>query len=353
MTPLERAQAYARGDLVDRVPTTLSAGETIPPLYGIPICDYYFSADLMVEVETRMAEDFQADNMGVGLGLRTVIEALGTKLTYLPDAVAIISEPVLADIHDVDCLDVVDASRDGRLPIIAESFERLQDRFGKVRTFGSGLAGPFTTAAGLCGTEVLLKAMIRDKEAAHKVLQFACDCVVACSRDLHKRLGIGFMLSEPMGARDLIGKRQFEEFFLPYLRQAVARMNEFQGKTSLHICGHTFDRWDDIMDSGICSFWIDDCESMGELKRRYGERVAVVGNLPPVDVLKDGTPDAISEGVRRCIADAADNPCGYTLSPGCTTPAATPRENIIAYMNAAATWGAGARKGCLPEGLSR
>ena len=36
MTPKERALAYARGEEVDRIPTSLSASETAPPLYGIP-----------------------------------------------------------------------------------------------------------------------------------------------------------------------------------------------------------------------------------------------------------------------------------------------------------------------------
>lgn len=69
MTPKERKIAYARGEEVDRIPTSLSAGETAPPLYGISIRDYYFSADAMVEVESRLAEDFQADNKyGDGTG---------------------------------------------------------------------------------------------------------------------------------------------------------------------------------------------------------------------------------------------------------------------------------------------
>lgn len=42
MTPKERKIAYARGEEVDRIPTSLSAGETAPPLYGISIRDYYF-----------------------------------------------------------------------------------------------------------------------------------------------------------------------------------------------------------------------------------------------------------------------------------------------------------------------
>lgn len=72
MTPRERLLAYARGEEVNRIPTSLSAGETAPPLYGYDISEYYFSADAMVAVETGLAKDFGADNMGMGLGLRTL-----------------------------------------------------------------------------------------------------------------------------------------------------------------------------------------------------------------------------------------------------------------------------------------
>ena len=36
MTPKERKIAYARGEEVDRIPTSLSAGETAPPYMGFP-----------------------------------------------------------------------------------------------------------------------------------------------------------------------------------------------------------------------------------------------------------------------------------------------------------------------------
>ena len=80
MTPRERLTAYAAGQEVDRIPTVLTAAETSPIRYGIQNKDYYFSADLMVEVESKIAEDFGADNMGVNVGLRGVVEALGVSV---------------------------------------------------------------------------------------------------------------------------------------------------------------------------------------------------------------------------------------------------------------------------------
>ena len=137
MTPKERKIAYARGEEVDRIPTSLSAGETAPPLYGISI---------------RLAEDFQADNMGMGLGLRTLVEALGTKLEYPEHSVSYIEKPALETFDDLDHMELINVEKDGRFPIIIEAFERLQEKYGKERGIGSGLAGPFTTAASLIGT---------------------------------------------------------------------------------------------------------------------------------------------------------------------------------------------------------
>lgn len=351
MTPKERAVAYAAGEEVDRIPTNLSAGETAPPLYGYRIRDWYFSADIMVDVESHLAEDFGADNMGVGLGLRALVEALGTRLTYPDYGVSYVREPKFSSFGEVEGAELVDIDKDGRLPLIVESFERLMDAYGDVRTLGSGLAGPITTAGQLIDTEVFLRGMIKDRDGVHKLMQYATDNVVKCAHDLHERLGIGLALSEPMASRDLLNRRQFQEFYKPYLDQVVRRMNEFQGSTTIHICGHTRDRWDQVIGSGVSGFWGDNMEDLAELKEAYGDRVAITGNVPPVDVLLNGTVDDIDASVRSCIAKTADSPCGFTLCPGCTTPVGTSREHLVAFMNAAATYGRGARRGHMARGI--
>ena len=87
------------------------------------------------------------------------------------------------------------------------------------------------------------------------------------------------------------------------------------------------------------------------MKEAYGDKISISGNVIPVDVLRNGTIEEIAANVKRCITEAADNPCGYNLCPGCTTPVGTSKENMIAFMNAAAIYGRGARKGEIPKGL--
>lgn len=353
MTPKQRMTAYARGEEVDRIPTTLSAGETgCLELLGIPICDYYFSADIMVQIESFLADNTGADNLGMGLGLRTLPEALGSKMAYPRESVSYVEEPGLASLDEVQGRDIVDVHKDGRFPIIIEAFKRLIDKYGDVRSIGSGLAGPLTTATNLYGTERFLKATRKDPEGVHRLLRYTTECVIACCRDLNEMFGMGFALSEPIASKDLLSKKQFNEFFIPYLKECVERMSQFQGAVSLHICGHTSDRWQEVVDCGISGFWVDDRESLQDLKQLHGDAIAISGNVPPVEVLRNGTHDEIADSVRSCIAQAADNPRGFTLCPGCTTPAGTSLDNMVAFMNAAGRYGAGARKGAMPRGIS-
>jgi len=304
-----------------------------------------------VEVETRLAEDFGIDNMGMGLGLRTLPEALGCKLKYSQNNVSYIEKPAIESYGELEGRALPDITKDGRLPILVEAFDRLADRFHEEKIISTGMAGPFTTAVSLVGTERFLRDSVRKKDEIRKLLRYSTDCVISCARDLHERLGISISLSEPMASGNIISKKQFQDLVLPYLSETVEAMNRFLGGTGIHICGKTKDRWDAIVESGISSFSLDNCENMEELKDAYGTRIGISGNVEPVDVLKNGTPEMIRQSVIRCLSQAVDNPKGFTLCPGCTTPVLTPKENLIALMNSAWIYGRHARKGQMPEGM--
>jgi uroporphyrinogen-III decarboxylase len=52
-----------------------------------------------------------------------------------------------------------------------------------------------------------------------------------------------------------------------------------------------------------------------------------------------GTPEDVMREARDNLRQAYDNPKGYILSTGCDLPIETPRENILALMNAARLYG--------------
>ncbi len=353
MTPKERSLAYAKGERVDRIPCNLTAGETAPLLYGINISDYYFSVKAMVEVEEGLARDTGADNMGMGLGLRTLAEAIGTEMEYFKDNVASVKTPIFNSPSDVANRDLVDIYKDGRLPIMLEAFKVLIDKHGDRRNIGTGSAGPLTLAGNTLGIKKLLKSFIKDPEGARQVMQYSTDVIIKVAKDLWDDFGISFSLAEPLASKNMLRKSTFEEFCLPYLKQCIDAISSWQGGMLIHICGETRDRWDDIVGLGIKGFWIDNCESMEDLKNAHGDSITIVGNIPPVDVVLYGNQEKINESVKEILSSASDNKGGFCLCPGCTTPVGTSKDNMISIMNAAATYGSGAVRGKLPEGLER
>lgn len=351
MTPRERLELYGAGKLVDRIPVALTGGETLPLLYGIDICDYYFSVENMIKVEGNLARDFQADNMGMGIGLRTLAEALGSKLRYSPKNVSMIEAPAIQNYNQLDSLKLINVEKDGRFPILIEAFQRLISMYDHERIISTGMAGPLTTAMSLCGTEKFLKDSVKKKDDIHKLLRYSTEAVIECAKQLNKKLNISISLSEPMASGDLISNRQFKELVKPYLKETVDAFSKFQKSTSIHICGKTKDRWTDIYEIGIDAFSVDNCENMKCLKDKIGNKVGIIGNVSPVDVILNGTSEEVVEEVKKCILQGADNPRGFTLSPGCTIPIGSSKENLITMMNAATLYGSNAQKGCLPEGI--
>ena len=80
-----------------------------------------------------------------------------------------------------------------------------------------------------------------------------------------------------------------------------------------------------------------DCD-MAEIKRLYGDRLALMGNLHTTQVMLRGTPGAVEQAAREAIAAAAEGG-GFILSTGDQCGRDTPDENIFRLVETAQTYG--------------
>ena len=76
-----------------------------------------------------------------------------------------------------------------------------------------------------------------------------------------------------------------------------------------------------------------DCD-LAELKRRYGDRIALMGNLHTTEVMLHGSPEDVMRASREAI-EAAGAGGGFILSTGDQCGRDTPDENIRAMVRAA------------------
>ncbi len=339
MTPKERAEALSRGEEVDRIPCVPDMGVTMAPYINCNLIEFYHSADKMVELELALYERLGHDSVGISANLRGVAEAMGAKMTYPDNAILLLKEPAVKSPDQIESLKPADPEKDGNLPVCIEALRRVQEKLGKEVDVGLDLAGPFSTAASILGTENLLKWMIKYPEKIHTLLEIITE---SNNRLAEKAAEIGASLgfSDPLSSTSLISEKQFREFSAPYIKSTADKMKELTGNSiAIHICGKSRDIWEAVVETGVESFSIDNVEDIGELKETVGEHIAISGNIEPVDALKDGSQLDVLESARKCLLKAHDSKNGYVLGSGCQIPLYTPMENIDMMMMAARTYG--------------
>lgn len=346
LTPKERSTLYGAGKEVDHIPYSLLGTEAAAVLYGADIRETYTSVDVVLELEKKMIEEFGIGCMNVGPRLKGIAEALGSKMRYPENHMYLVDEPLLADYGILGSMRVINPYRDGKLPVMLRMLDQLKKRFGNYDTVKSGVAGPMTCAMSLRDAGVFLRDLRKAPEQVHGLLQFSLACIKAWIKAVYDEFGCVCSIADPASSMDLLGKKQFEQFSKPYLKELADWTKKYTGRSpSIHICGKSKKIWGDLKEIGFSGFSVDNCEDLFTLKGYLGESMLISGNVPPVDILRNGDAQDVIQSVKECIEKAADSPCGYLLSAGCQIPIGTPRENLAAYIYAARVYGKSAVKG--------
>ncbi len=338
LSALERDQLYGKGEPVDRIPCVLDTGETMAPMIGLSIAEYYHSSEKMLELELYLHDNFHSDGAGLSTTLRGMAEAMGTEIAYSDSNIAQVKRNAIESLNDVDKLRLVDVDKDGRLPIILKGLEMVKAALGETVPIGGTVTGPFTIAAMLVGTSKLLKGTVKQPEKVHQLM----DLVTENNNRYIARLidmGVGIGFADPVSSSSILHEEQYREFSLPYFKRNVDFIKSKGAGCGLHICGKSRILWEDLNTTGIGTFGLDNVEDLEEAKEVLGPHMCIQGNVPPVDVMRLGTPQDVLRSARECIRKAYDSPNRFVLTSGCQMPVGTPPENMTALMDAARIFG--------------
>jgi uroporphyrinogen decarboxylase len=340
MTPLERLTAVLAGKPYDRVPCGLTVSNQAGKLMGIKHWECYFSAQKTAETQLAAHEIFGVESVLAGPGLQGIAEAVGSRVFYpIEENTQYITDFAVKESADFARLEIPNPWKSGRLAIHLETLEILVDHIGNTVPVVSNIAGPFTTAANIRGTEDFLRDLYRNPEFAHQLLKFSLDSTIAYVREASK-LGVKISVADPTASTTLISPKQFREFAFSYLRQLVSVISASTGSApSLHICGNTKNIWEDMADTGAGILSLDDTIDLAEAKQAVGQRVVLLGNVKPTETMYLGTPEDVWREAKACLKKAGDSPKGYILSLGCGLPMGAPVENIHALFQAARNFG--------------
>jgi uroporphyrinogen decarboxylase len=273
----------------------------------------------------------------VEYGMAAEPSAFGAKVRFYPDRPPSI-EPLIPDLNFwIQAARPVNPNEDGLMPLVLRLYEVMDQR---LRAEGSGIRmvcarGPMTVASWLCGIPPLMMELATNPDGVSGLLDIVTTSII---RWLHAQLDT---LRQPEGILvldDVVGmvsKRHYEAVIHPHLRRIF---DEFDGLIRIYHndtpCAHLLEN---LAEAHFDVFNFSHQTDIADVKAKIGHRVALMGNVPPLEVGVRGTPEDVTTSSHACLEKGAPGG-GLILSFGGGVAPGTPPENIDALLAAARAW---------------
>ncbi len=346
-TPASRRQAVfqdflvaARGGRPERVPTALIVDSPWLPGYaGLSTHDFFLYPDRWLAAHLAIAERFPdvvfLPGFWVEYGMANEPAAFGARPLWQPD-----SPPPLRPI-DLPPerwreLSPADPQADGLMPFVLRRIERLET--GELpephRIHFAAARGPLAVAGHVLGLSRFLEETAAAPDAARAALEAFTDTAIAFLRAqlalLREPLGI-LLLDDVPG---LLSPKGFDALAAPCLQRVF---DAFPGLVRIYHndtpCPHLLSRLGQLH----CEVWNMSHElDLREVRDAVGPRMALMGNVAPLDLLVRGTPEQVTAAAQDCIAKLAAEGA-FILSAGGGLSPGTTAAHIDALVRAAAT----------------
>ena len=329
--------AVIRGEQLPKLPVGFIIDcPWLPAWAGLDIADYLTSETHWFEANRKAIETFPDATFLPGFwsefGMCTEPSAFGSRCTF-PANEFPYAEKIITDPAQVADLKLPNPANDGLLPFMLRRLlwarPRIEDMGHQIRFSVS--RGPLNVASFLMGTTEFLMALKTDPEPMHKLLRLITDFLKqwhALQREKIPTIDGLMMLDDIVG---FIGEEDFLEFGKPYLQELYAADVSVKFFHNDAPCAASLKHYADI---GI-NFYNPGIQlSLPEMQALSGGRLALLGNIPPRDVLAAGTPDDVRAAVRRLRADVKTQ-TRWMLSCGGGMPPNVSTENIRAFLDAA------------------
>ena len=333
MTPYERVMSALTDGKVDRVPVIPIVREWCAYQAGYNIIDMMTNVDMYVFSQFYCQKRFNFDAVWDLGGVHAESEAMGSKIKYSATMPPSMIEPIVNN-YPVDLyrLKIPDPWKDGRMPLILNGIIKLKELSkGKVPVIGY-IQAPFRHASMLRGPENIMRDLFTNISNLEKLMEIATQSQLVYGKALIKAGADIIFIADPTSSGDVISKKQWEKWGLPYTKILVKFLKETGDvKTILHICGNTQDRLLTFKELEIDGISLDEKVNLDFARKVLGDKVCLMGNVSPSKTLFQGTPGDVEYESRKCI-ELAGNESKFILSSGCLVPGDVCADNMKAMV---------------------
>lgn len=328
-----------RGEEVRPLPTAFIIDSPwLPNWAGHAILDYFTDERLYLEDNLLAIRTFPDTIFLPGFwseyGMCTEPSAFGSVSVWGEDEFPF-AKKMFTSPEEAARVEKPDVRKHGLLPFVIKRLQHLQpqiEQAGHKIRFAVA-RGPLNIASFLMGAPEFCEAIKTHPDEMHRLLAVITDFLVdwiAYQREVFPTIDGIMMLDDIVG---FISRRDFEAFGLPYLQRAYSAgvsVKFFHNDAPCKACAPL------LASAGINLLNFGVQHTLADMKTWTNNQITLLGNIPPRDVLAEGTPEDVVRSVTE-ILHAVEDKSRLIVSVGGGMPPGAPTANIQALIETVAS----------------
>lgn len=330
MTGRERVLAVIAGRQPDCLPFMPITMMFAADFAGVPYGRYAADFRVLADAQIRTAEAFDFDFVSAISDPAREAADCGAVVVHFDDQPPALDEnhARLATKTDLLSLEAPDPLGGGRMQDRVKAVALLKERVGSEKLVEGWIEGPCAEAADLRGINTLMMDFYEDPDFVRDLFAFVLEMELRFARAQIEAgadiIGMGD------AAASLVGPDLYEQHVWPYEKRLVDGIHALGGRVRLHICGHTAPILEGMGRLGCEIVDLDWPAPVDAARTAMGPGQVLLGNIDPVAVLRNGTPESVVAAVADCHQKAGPR---FIVGAGCEVVRDTPIENLRAMRD--------------------
>ena len=343
MNSLERVVDCLNHKEADRVPVYPILSGATRRLVGADYKTWATDADVCTAAFVKATQEFDIDCLVTLVDLSIECDAWGQELIY-PENEAVhpnYDNCVIKSIEDYKNIKKVDYRTSKRMMFHIEVCKNLVQQVGHEKPIAAFVFGPLGVLSMLRHQQDLYMDIYDDKEA----VLAACTAINETLKDYVNAIidtGVhAVMLDTLFASGSIMSKEMWKEMEGGLVKELADICHQRGVMVMIHNCGEKiyFDAQIESMNPIAISFMYapDDCVDFAQCKEKYGDKVTLIGCVPPVMTVT-GTDQQWDDCCKEHI-DLMAKGGGFMLATGCEYPANAPFDRAQRMIDIAKTYG--------------
>jgi MtaA/CmuA family methyltransferase len=331
-SPKERILRVLNKEKVDRAPVICPGGMMnaavvdVMNATGHVLPDAHIDHKLMSLLSNDVHEHTGFENFGIPFCMTVEAEVLGSEINFGSlKCEPKIQKEVFPSVSRLEYRKIQDMIKSGRIATIINAGYELSERYPDIPLIGN-LTGPVSTAASIIDPMQFLKELRKDRENAHKAIDYVTDFLIAFAKEMLDNGATLISIADPTATGEILGPRMFSEYAVRYLNKLIDGIHGLNAPVIVHICGDLNSVKNLIPQIKSDAISTDALVNLKQLKKEF-PTLTTMGNLSTF-LLETGNPQKVSLQTERLIRDGID-----IISPACGLSTSSSIENIRALTD--------------------